>query len=99
MIRVPLDKENIARFCGGRGIRKMFLFGSVLRDDFGPASDVDVLLEFEENSGITFENRVEIMDKLSALFGRQVDLVDKRSLRNPFRRQAILSTAELIYAA
>lgn len=62
-------------------------------------SDIDVLVTFEPGGGMTFDTRVEMLDELSAIFGREVDLVQKKTLRNPFRRQAILTTKEVVYAA
>jgi hypothetical protein len=96
--RIPIDKEKVAEFCKRRRIRRLSLFGSVLRDDFGPESDVDVLVEFEPGAGITFTNRVEILDELSAMFGREADVVDRRALNNPYRRHEIVSSAEIVYA-
>lgn len=78
---------------------ELSLFGSVLRDDFRPDSDVDVLVTFGPDGGITFENRVEILDELHEIFGREADLVVKEALRNPFRRHAILHSREVVYAA
>ncbi len=98
MVRIPVDKEKIAEFCKRRRIRRLSFFGSVLRDDFGPESDVDVLVEFEPGLGITFENRVEMLDELSAMLGREADVVDKRALNNPYRRHEIVSSAEIVYA-
>ena len=77
----------------------MALFGSVLREDFRPDSDIDVLVTFEPDGGITFDNRVEMLDELAEIFGRQVDLVEKGTIRNPFRRHEILTTKEVVYAA
>lgn len=97
--RIDVDREQIAEFCRKWNISELALFGSVLREDFRSESDVDVLVTFAPGHGITFENRVEIMDELTALFGRKVDVVEKRAIRNPFRRHAILSNKEVLYAA
>ncbi|MBF0290855.1 MAG: nucleotidyltransferase domain-containing protein [Nitrospinae bacterium] len=99
VVRIPIDKDKIAEFCKRRRISRFAFFGSVLRDDFGPDSDVDVLVEFEPGLGITFANRVEMLDELSAMFGRETDLVDKRYLNNPYRRYEIVSSAETVYAS
>ena len=96
---IPFDEEKIKDFCRRWKIAEFSLFGSVLREDFGPESDVDVLVAFEPDSGITFNNRVEMLDELVAIFGREVDLVEKDLIRNPFRRHEILKTKEVIYAA
>ena len=99
MVRIAFDRTRIAEFCRKWQVKELSLFGSVLRADFGPDSDVDVLVEFAPGGGITFENRVEIQDELAAIFGREVDVVVKDFLRNSFRRHSILSTRELVYAS
>jgi predicted nucleotidyltransferase len=75
------------------------VFGSVLREDFGPDSDVDVLVSFQPDSTWDLLDLVDMRDELTALFGRDVDLVEEEGLRNPFRRSNILSTRQVIYAA
>ncbi|MBM4287712.1 MAG: DNA polymerase subunit beta [Deltaproteobacteria bacterium] len=77
----------------------MALFGSVLRQDFRPDSDVDVLITLEPTDRLTLDNRLAMMAELSEIFCRQVDLVEKRRIRNPFRRHAILTSKKVIYAA
>jgi len=96
---IPLDMEKIEDFCRRWKIKEFALFGSVLREDFSPDSDIDVLVTFEPDGGITFDNRVEILDELVEIFGREVDLVEKDLIRNPFRRHEILTTKEVVYAA
>ena len=102
MIRMPVDKEQIAEFCRKWKITQFSVFGSVLRDDFGPESDVDVLVSFREDAGWSLFDWVEMVDELKEVFGRDVDLLSRRgveSSRNPLRRRAIISSAEIIYAA
>lgn len=97
---VEVSREKIEAFCRKWKVREFSLFGSVLRDDFRPDSDVDVLLSFEPGSGMTFDNFLDIRDELSAMFGgREVDVIEKRLLRNPYRRHEILTTREVVYAA
>jgi hypothetical protein len=96
-IEIPLDK--IEAFCRKWKIKEFAFFGSVLREDFRPDSDIDVLVSFEPDGGITFDNRVEMQDELAEIFGREVDLVEKDAIRNPFRRHNILTTKEVVYAA
>jgi uncharacterized protein len=96
-INIPLDR--IEAFCRKWKIKEFALFGSVLREDFRPDSDIDVLVSFEPDGGIAFDNRVEMLDELAEIFGRQVDLVEKDAIRNPFRRHDILSTKEVVYAS
>ena len=88
----------LADFCRRHHIRKLSLFGSVLRDDFGPQSDVDVLVEFDDQHVPGFEF-VRIQIELSELLGgRRVDLVTPRAL-SPFLRERVLRSAETRYAA
>jgi len=96
-IHIPI--KEIEAFCRRWKIKEFALFGSVLREDFRPDSDVDVLVTFELEGGITFDNRVVMLDELAAIFGREVDLIEKGAIRNPFRRHEILTTKEVVYAA
>ena len=96
-IQVPMDK--IKAFCRKWKISEFSLFGSVLRDDFRPDSDIDVLVSFEENAGWSLYDVVDMKDELKAIFGREVDLVEKDAIRNPFRKFSILSCKEVLYAA
>lgn len=95
----PEQVEGVRRFCAKYGVAEFALFGSILRDSFGPESDVDVSLRFRAGHGITFDNRPDILDDLRAIFGREVDVVEPRLLTNPFRRREILSTMKVLYAA
>ena len=98
-VHIDIPRENIVAFCQKWKITEFALFGSVLGGDFQPDSDIDVLVTFAPGGGITFDNRVEMFDELSAILGREVDLVEKRAIKNPFRRHAILSSKEVVYAA
>ena len=91
---------RIEAFCREHGLLELSLFGSVLRDDFGPDSDIDVLIVLGPGRVMTIETHLAMTDELSALFGgRAVDLVQKRLLKNPYRRRDILSTRQIVYAA
>ena len=101
-MKLTLPKEKIIEFCRRWKITEFALFGSVLRDDFGPTSDVDVLVTFASDARWSLLDHVEMQDELMALFGRKVDLVSRRGIersRNPIRRRDILDSAEIIYAA
>jgi len=98
-IRITLPHKKIGDFCLKWKISEMALFGSVLSDEFHPDSDIDVLVSFKDDAGWGLFDFVDMIDELKAIFGRKVDLVEKDSLRNPFRRQAILAGNEVIYAA
>ncbi len=99
--QIDIPKEKIAGFCKKWKIREFSFFGSVLRDDFRPDSDIDVLCTFDEDAGHTLFSLVRMGEELEEIFGRSVDLVSRRGIeasRNYIRREAILSTAEVIYA-
>lgn len=85
--------------CKRWGIVELSIFGSALRDDFRPESDVDLLVVFEPNRRLDFSDLDAMEAGFAAVFGRRVDLVEKVGLRNPIRRRAILSSSRLLYAA
>ena len=91
-----VSKDRIADFCRQHHIRKLAFFGSVLREDFGPDSDIDVLVEFEpgHTPGFGFFG---IEEELSEMFGRKVDLHTRDSLSRYFRDE-VLKEAEIQYA-
>ena len=97
MVRIVYDRDRIAALCRKWKVKELSLFGSVLRDDFGPASDVDVLVEFAPDAPWSLFEWVDMTEELKAMFGREVDLVEKGGLRNPFRRHAIMTTREVVY--
>lgn len=100
-IKIHVSRKQIVDFCRKNRIKKLAFFGSVLRDDFSPQSDVDVLVEFEEGKtpGFAFFG---LQEELKALFNRDVDLHTFKGVetsRNPFRRKAILESAQVYYVA
>jgi len=97
--RIDVPMDMIEAFCRKWRVRELSLFGSVLGEDFRPDSDVDVLVDLEPGHGLTLYDWLDMIEELRSLFGRDVDLVAKKGLKNPFRRKEILSTAEVIYAA
>lgn len=95
--RLTIDRKALDAFCRSHGIRKLSLFGSALRDDFGPDSDVDVLVEFEEGVRPSLLTLAEIEAQLSPLFGgRRVDLGRPEDL-HPALAAQILRSAERQY--
>lgn len=98
-LHIQIDMAKIADFCRKWQITEFALFGSVLRDDFRPDSDVDVLVTFAPEAGWDLMDLIDARDELSEMFGRRVDLVEKVALRNPFRKHAILTSKEILYAA
>ncbi|MBP6875059.1 MAG: nucleotidyltransferase family protein [Candidatus Eisenbacteria bacterium] len=97
--RIPIDREAIAEICRRHHIVRLALFGSVLREDFRPESDVDVLVEFEPDHVPGFFGLHRIAEEISSLFdNRRVDLLTFRSL-HPRLKDKILASAEIQYAA
>jgi predicted nucleotidyltransferase len=95
--RIP--RKRIAAFCQRWSINEFALFGSVLRDDFRPDSDVDVLVSIDPKAHIGLLDVAQMNIELEAMFKRPVDLIEKEGLRNPYRRREILKTAQVVYAA
>lgn len=98
-VGIPLHLEPIETYCQKWRIGELALFGSVLREDFSPQSDIDVLITFEPDARWSLLDLVDMKDELEALLGRRVDLVTRGGLRNPFRRHEILTTRQVVYAA
>ena len=102
LARLNVTEEQIAAFCRKWQITRFELFGSALRDDFDAASDVDVLVTFGEGRDISLSDLLDMEEELQALFGRHVDLIERRLVetsRNWVRRRNILESARLLYAA
>jgi predicted nucleotidyltransferase len=97
--RLQLPVDAIADFCRRWKVTELALFGSVLRDDFRPDSDVDVLVSFEPEARWDLLDLADMRRDLEEIFGRDVDIVEREALRNPFRRYSILKSAKTIYAA
>lgn len=93
--RIDVHPTEIAAFCQRRHIRKLSLFGSILRDDFHSDSDIDVLVEFEPEARIGLDF-IQIQDELSTLFGRNVDL-NTAGFLSPHFRHKVLSSASVLY--
>jgi len=96
-VRIRMPREQIRQFCKKYHIRKLSLFGSVLRDDFKPTSDIDVLVEFESGKKIGLFKIAHMESELSDLMGRGVDLRTPRDLSR-YLRQEVLENAEVQYA-
>ncbi len=95
---IELPEQHIVQFCRKWQVTEFALFGSVLRDDFSPDSDVDVVVRLADDAPWSSFDWVEMTDELRTLFGREVDLNEATGLRNPIRRHEIMSTREVIYA-
>jgi uncharacterized protein len=98
MSQISVPDELIREFCRKNGIRRLSLFGSVLRDDFRPNSDVDVLIEFAPGSSAGLLAMARMERELSEIFGRKVDLRTPAELSSYFREE-VLTHSEIRYAA
>ena len=92
-----LDALNA--FCRKWRVQELALFGSVLREDFSPESDVDVLVTFDQEAPWSLWDIIAMRGELEQILGRKVDLVEKDAIRNPFRRREILRTHQVVHAA
>ena len=96
-LRIP--RKKISEFCRRWEVVEFSLFGSALRDDFRPNSDVDVLVTFSGEAQISLFDLVQMKLDLEKIFHRSVDIIEKDALEDPFRKREILRTAQVIYAA
>jgi len=100
--RIAIDQTLLADFCHRWGIERLELFGSVLRDDFTDASDVDVLVTWKPEMRYGYYEETEAQDELSGILGRRVDLVDRVDVErsaNYLRRREILTSAVPLHVA
>ncbi len=101
-LQFDIPTEELDKFCARWEIAELALFGSELGPDFGPDSDVDLLVTFTADARWSLLDHVRMQDELSALVGRRVDLISRKGIersRNYIRRRAILDSARVIYAA
>lgn len=96
--RIDVPMAGIKAFCQKWKVQELSLFGSVLTDEFRPDSDVDVLVVFEPDADWDLWDVLHAQEELKGLLGREVDLVEKGAMRNPFRRHHILNNREVVYA-
>ena len=99
---IDIPAQQLAELCRRWRITELALFGSILRDDFRPDSDVDVLATFAPDAGWSLLDHVRMEQELADLFGRSVHLVNRRAIErshNWIRRQAILNTAQVVHVS
>jgi predicted nucleotidyltransferase len=97
---IPIDADKLREFCRKWSITELAVFGSVLRDDFRPDSDVDFLASFAPEARWSLLDHVRMQDELAEIVGRPVDLVTRSAIersRNPIRRRAILESAQVLH--
>lgn len=96
---VSVPHLQLADFCRRWKVTELSFFGSVMREDFRPDSDVDVLVTFDPNADWSLFDLVTMQDELASVLDRKVDLVEEAALRNPYRRSTILRSKHVLYAA
>ena len=97
--KILLPYDEIRSFCQRWDLEEFALFGSILQENFSADSDVDVLVTFSPNSEIGLFDMAQMQIELQEIFNRNVDVVEKDALRNPYRKREIINTAQVIYAA
>ena len=97
--KIEIPKEKIEDFFRRWKIKEMAIFGSALREDFGLHSEIDLLVTFSEEAPWSLFDWAEMIEELKKMTGREIDLVDRESIRNPFKRRSILSRMEAIRGA
>jgi predicted nucleotidyltransferase len=101
-LNLSIPQHRVAEFCQANGIARLAIFGSALREDFGPESDIDVMVSFNEDVHHTLFDMSRMEAELKEIFGREVDLVSQRGIEsssNHLRRKAILESAEPVYGS
>jgi len=101
-LKIKIPKAELAEFCKRWNVSEFSVFGSALRSDFRPDSDLDVLVSFAPQAQVSLFDMVHMQDELKSIFGREVDLISKRGVensRNYLRRKHILESAQVIHVA
>ena len=98
-MNITAPKERLGDFCRKWKVAELAAFGSVLRDDFRPDSDIDLLVNFSSDAQWSLYDWTAMIEELQDIFGRKGDLLSPQALRNPFRRHEILTRREILYAA
>jgi predicted nucleotidyltransferase len=96
--KININEADLQEILKDYAVEELYLFGSILREDFTKESDVDVLISFKENSNYSLFDIMDLREKLEHYFNKKVDLIEKDGIKNPYRRKEILSTARRIYA-
>ncbi|BAU12058.1 DNA polymerase subunit beta [Leptolyngbya sp. NIES-3755] len=96
--RLRVSEAVIEAFCHKWNIVEFALFGSVLREDFRDDSDIDVLVVFGQSHHPSLSGWLDIREEIEALFGRKVDLIQKKLLKNPYSKAEILRSHQVVYA-
>jgi uncharacterized protein len=97
--KIEIDENAITSLAKKYQIREMAFFGSVLREDFNDQSDIDILIKFYDNNNYSLFDLFKMKEDFEEVLGKEVDIIEKDGLKNPYRREAILKNAKVVYAA
>ncbi len=97
--KIEIDETKLIEIAKKYNVKELYFFGSILTDNFSDTSDIDILISFNDNSDIGLFELFDFKDELQSLYQREIDLIEKEGLRNPYRKKSILESARLIYAA
>jgi len=95
--QIDYDRQHLIDFCQKWKIIRLAFFGSVLRDDFNPNSDVDIMVAFDPDSKWSLLDVIEMKHELEDIFKRDVDILEEGTIRNPIKRRCIYENLEVIY--
>lgn len=98
-VALPIPTDQIPEFCRRWMVREFAFTGSIVSGNFGPTSDVDVLIAFEPRASWDLLDMVKMRDELAAMFGRRVDIIEESAIRNPYMRASVNRTKRVHYAA
>lgn len=96
-IKIKINSDDLARLCMKWKVDKLAFFGSVVREDFGPESDIDMVVWFQENSGLSLLDIVDMKEEFEAFFDRDVDIVELEAVTNPFSKKIIDRDMQVVY--
>lgn len=94
---IDISEDFIKKFSKKWKIKEFAMFGSILRNDFDKNSDIDVLLTFSQNAKISLLDFVIMQDELKSVFHREVDIIEKKALNNPYRKEEIMNNFRVVY--
>jgi uncharacterized protein len=95
---IDINRDKLIELCNKHKVKELYLFGSILTEEFNDSSDIDMLIQFQEMNLLDyFDNYMELKENLETLFNRQVDLVENQALRNPIFKKVIDHEKQLVY--
>lgn len=98
MYLIDINKDKLIELCNKHKVKELYLFGSILTEDFNASSNIDMLIQFHEMNLLDyFDNYMDLKEELEELFHRHVDLVENQAVRNPVFRRVVEREKQLVY--